>query len=82
MTGSLADAILARVQAGLSRAQSQPIAAPGQVAAVDHDGNMTVQVGARTVQATPATEEPILAGESVWTSRTTRGTTIIHGASR
>jgi len=82
MTGSLADAILARVKAALDRHQGAPVPTLGTVEAVHGNGAMTVQVGARTVDATLATEEPIHAGELVWTAKTSQGQTIVHGSRR
>jgi len=82
MTGTLADAIVQRVQALLARAQGGTTPREGQVQEVRDNGAVTVRVDGSTVTASLATEEPVRPGETVWTARTASGGTIIHGGRR
>src|SRR6266508_2889532 len=79
MTGSLADAIVQRVQNLLARAQGGSTPRMGQVQEVRDNGLVTVQVDGKIVTAGMATEEPVRPGEAVWTARTASGETIEIG---
>ena len=55
------------------------LAAPAPVQAVRQDGTVVVTVDGRAVEASMATEEPIMAQELAWVSRTKDGRYIVHG---
>jgi len=47
--------------------------------AVGEDGSAVARVKGRSVRVTMATEEPLLAGETAWVSKTKDGQHIVHG---
>lgn len=79
--GTLIEVMADRVRQTVDRAAG-PVIEAARIQEVGQDGTLVVQAGKRTVTARPATEEPFLAGEEVWVSRTKRGEYIVHGGRR
>jgi hypothetical protein len=58
---------------------SGALAAPAPIQAVREDGSIVATVNGRAVEASMATEEPLIARELAWVSRTKDGRYIVHG---
>ena len=56
------------------------IAQRAPVNAVTEDGTVVAIVEGKIVRAQMATEEPIVAGETAWVSKTKDGSHIVHGS--
>ena len=56
------------------------IAQRAPVDSVAEDGTLMARVNGRVVRAQLATEEPIIAGETAWVSKTRDGQHIAHGS--
>ena len=57
------------------------LAAAAPIQAVQQDGTVIAVVNGRPVAVSPATEEPLVARELAWVSRTKDGRWIYHGGS-
>lgn len=80
MIGSLGVELKKAIDRIVEAKAGTSLAAPAPVDAVLEDGSVMLRVNGRSVAATMATEEPILAGETVWTAQTQDGRHIVHGS--
>ena len=78
-TGSLYDELRKAVDAIVDKRAGSGIAQPAPVSSVSEDGTVMAQVDGKIVRAQMATEEPLLAGEQAWVSKTKDQGYIVHG---